>query len=343
MRLIDYSLKEIKESLFGIEVPDSKLIDELEKIKDGFTLKREKIGEYVKNSYSSSCYALFYGLTNYPKLEKLLSYLPCEIKDYILDSTFYDIGTGSGSFSFAYWDLSLKKSPVYAIDSSPAMLDIAHKLKNSFYSGASILFQKSIGPNDISKENKKTLFFGNSINENSANWAFNWVEKISPDVVLFIEPGTKDAFFKCIEFRELLIQKEYRIIYPCLNSLNCPIKENELDDWCHQIFKLHHSVEVEALCQKMRADRIYMPVTAHVYVKKSVFLDFKDMHDGERVFRVLPENKFSYNFTVCSKEDLSLRLSTIKILKKKLSSEEKSVVKKIEQGALINLDTYNEK
>jgi hypothetical protein len=84
---------------------DSDLIKAIDEISTKFTIERHKIGDYLKNPRLVSAYTAFYLLTNIPKLEAVLKWMPQDWVAELKKSDFIDLGAGPGTFSLAWKEL----------------------------------------------------------------------------------------------------------------------------------------------------------------------------------------------------------------------------------------------
>src|SRR5690606_4486369 len=168
----------------------------------------------------------------------------------------------------------------------------------------------------------------------------NYIEKINPQHILFIEPGTKDFFPEMLRIREYLFSQGYEVLFPCPKKEVCPM--NAKEDWCHQFIHVKQDEEVERLSQMLRKDRKLLPLTVHAYSRT-----FKTSNPPERLVRVKGETKFSFEWEVCHnnileqyqvmKRDLSK--AEIKTLSEVLSGAplEAEVVKNLEQSKRVKI------
>ncbi len=267
---------------------EADLLKAIEELSKKFTVERDCIEDYLRDPRLASAYTAFYLATNLPKFEAILPWFSQEILEGLKSSSLIDVGAGPGTFSLAFrqW-----KGPgeILQIENSRLMGEQARALWNGLYPDEEILQNtslKSPGP--------KLMLFGHSANEMGSREALNYISTHDPEHILFIEPGTKDFFPKMLEIRESLLEKGYRVLYPCPDSINCPLRDTE--DWCHQYVHVSHSPDVERLSQMAGKDRRNLPLIVHLYSRT---LPFMGTH--ERVLRVYPETKFSFEWDVCHK------------------------------------------
>lgn len=313
------------------------LIRAIDEISVKFTRERDKIEDYLRDPRLVSAYTAFYLLTNIPKLREILKWLDPQWVDVLKNSDFIDLGAGPGTFSFAWKELNPESQvDFYQVETSNLMREQGKKLWDLFHKDA--LFQSSHFEWHPKKE--KFLLFGHSANEMGAEVAANYIEKINPQHILFIEPGTKSFFPEMLKIREYLLNSGYEVLFPCPKKEACPMNANE--DWCHQFIHVKHDEEVERLSQMAKKDRKLLPLTVHAYSRT-----FKTSNAEERLVRVKGETKFSFEWEVCHnnilehyqvmKRDLSK--AEIKALEQALAGSplETEVVKTLEQSKRVKI------
>jgi len=262
---------------------ETQLISELKKISTNFTSKRDKIGEYVVSKEMVSAYTCFYLPTNIPKFDFLMNQLPLEVRKRIEDLDFLDIGTGPGTYLVAHSQYFQNGKKLYGLDSSSLMLEQARKLLGERATLSSSLSTDFSGG---------VLFFGNSLNEMKHEKGLELVKKTNPEIVLLIEPGTKESFSEVSLFRKSLLEKGYGVVYPCPEpQKSCPAKGEE---WCHQVLRTVHEPDVERLSQLISLDRKAMPMIAHCYVKGHESKSHRALF-----YRFMKETKHSFDWQVC--------------------------------------------
>lgn len=322
-----FHLKQIQDSLLSSQLTEPQIISILELISKGFTSNRSDIKKYVNDEDFVSAYTYFYLPTNIPKLEFLLNELSEDLINKIQKSHIVDVGTGPGTFAFAFDEYFNGEVTVTGVDSSLFMLKQATKINENLYNNNSISFLSEV-PSDFVNG---TLFFGHSLNEMGEKRAIDLIEMHDPETIIFIEPGTKAVFNQMISIRNNLSHRGYDSHYPCQNAkMKCPVAEKSkkgIDDWCHQVIRTTHDPEVERLSQLIKLDRKVMPLIAHVYSKSQ-----RQSKQKFRMIRFLRESKFSFDWEVCFEEDNSLVSKNVEVLKKSLSKKEIKELKSINVG-----------
>lgn len=335
-----YSLHELQKLFLIPTLSESELVKKLKIISQNFTIKREHIKDYVLDEKFVSAYSAFYLPTNYPKFSFLMNSLSLEFREKIKDYDFYDIGSGPGTYSLAFLDYlnGDYERNVFVIDSSSLMLKQAKNILGHYHRDKKIHYGTAIEPS----QRKKIFFFGNSINEIGRAGLKNLINTHSPDIVMFIEPGTSDFFKEALGIREMLIDKKFSILYPCINASACPIAkiiDSGGVEWCHQVLRMTHEPSIERLSQLIELDRKIMPMIAHVYSMEKSHVN-KIVHG--RLFRFLNETKFSFEWQVCFGENEENKLAKFEIQKRSLSKSDQKEMKKLSVGIGFNFEIEKE-
>lgn len=285
---------------------EDELVKAIREISEKFTVNRERISDYLKDPRLVAAYTAFYLLTNIPKLEEVLKWMPENWVREIKDCDFIDLGAGPGTFSFA-WKMMGGKGDFYQIELSTLMKEQARKLWEALYPEK--LNQSSRW--EWQTNRPKFLLFGHSANEMGVDVAIKYIKDINPDHILFIEPGTKEFFPKMLEIRKHLLKEEYQVLYPCPLPHECPMRNGE--DWCHQFIHVRQNDEIERVSQMARKDRKLLPLTVQAYSRS-----FNTLNPEERLVRVFPETKFSLEWEVCHLN----QLEHYQLMKRDLSKAE---------------------
>lgn len=265
---------------------ESDLLRAIEELSKKFTIERERIEDYLRDPRLASAYTAFYLSTNMPKFEAILPWFSKEILEEFKQCALIDVGSGPGTFSIAFREWK-GRGEILQLETSELMRQQAMKLWQGLYSDETLHQNKRLEWNGT-----KLMLFGHSANEMGVDKVLGYIKDYDPEHILFIEPGTKDFFSKMLEIREKLLETHYRILYPCPNEESCPVRDS--DDWCHQYVHVNHSQDVERMTQLAGKDRRNLPLTVHLYSRT---LSLMGVH--ERILRVYPETKFSFEWDVC--------------------------------------------
>lgn len=302
---------------------ESDLIRAVEEISQKFTVKREDIGDYLKDPRLVSAYTAFYLTTNFPKLREVFHWLPKEWLEELKSKTFIDLGAGPGTFSLAFREWAEAPVKVIQAETSTVMREQARKLWEGLHPGEPL--EQWSKPRS---EKGSFLLFGHSANEMGAREAIKYIQEIDPDHILFIEPGTKSFMREILEIRRTLLQKGFNVLFPCPGTGECPM-QGRVDDWCHQFIHVRHAQDVERLTQLAKKDRRLLPLTVHAYSKTFAH------RDSERIVRVHPETKFSYEWDVCTGDSVVRS----QVMKRGLSKKKLKELDEVLAGAALESET----
>ncbi len=328
---MEWSLADVEELLI-VPLKDGereRLIGDLSTI---FTTKRDKIDKYVSDKKLVSAYTLYFLLSNMKKLDFLFSELSHDILNELQQCRLVDFGCGPGTYGLAWWNFFAGETQeIWEIDSSKTMLEQSRKLVSGLTKSTKFLWGNSIA--SIIDQKRTCLLFGNSMNEMSDEDIYRLVDKLNPEYLLFIEPGTKEVFarFKKI-ISEITAQKHYSTIYPCLQTAACPMQE---DNWCHQVIKCSYPQDYESLCQRVKKDRRKLPTSLYLFKRGSFSYEVDENCVTARVIQLIQETKYSFIFEVCLDHDGCNDLKNIEVLKKGFTKREQKILVKIEYGRKI--------
>lgn len=302
---------------------ETELLKSIQKLRDNFTIKREKIGDYLNDEKLVSAYTAFYLTTNFPKLAEVLKKIELN-QDKLKELELIDIGAGPGTFILA----QLENNPnqiTYGVETSSLMLEQANKLINAFYpdSSAKVFSSTKAIPE---KKNKRLGLFGHSANEMEVHQIKKLIKDLDLDEVLFIEPGTKSFFEKALNIRGELLGQGFNILYPCPGQGLCPM--NGLDDWCHQFLYIKQHSEIERISQILKMDRKLLPQTIHYFSKDSAILN----EPIDRVVRVYKPTKFGLEMQICHEANSENTLYDFQQLSRKKSKKQMKFMQKIYAG-----------
>jgi hypothetical protein len=100
-------------------------------------------------------------------------------------------------------------------------------------------------------------------------------------------------------------------------------------DWCHQFINVKQDSEIERISQMARKDRKLLPLTVHAYSKT-----FIAKNPAERLVRVLPETKFSFEWEVCHNN----QIEQDQVMKRDLTKQETRELSELLAGATIETE-----
>jgi SAM-dependent methyltransferase len=324
-------------------MPDRKIASLLGELSERFTSRREAMSGYTENPELVSAYALFYGLTNAPKLTFLLDQLCDEEKERWRTSRFIDWGAGPGTYSLALLNYFGERfeGQVYLVDSSKLMLEQARKLLDHHFPKIQAHY---FSPQEMRRvEGESILFFGNSLNEMGIERGLALSDKLECESVALIEPGTSTMFEEILRFRKGMAGRGFQSLYPCANlSMLCPFQLREdanATGWCHQVLRGSHEHAVERLSQLAGLDRKIMPFIGHIYRRQPQ----PPKRLGRASFvRFLAKDKHSFSWEVCLEQEGKLLLIKLQWQRKQFSKEEEKAMEKISVGKLFDFEIIKE-
>lgn len=315
---------------------EAELVNSIQKLSDNFTSSREDIDDYHSDEKLISAYAAFYLTTNFPKFSHCMNYL----KHYELlfrEYELVDIGVGPGTFLFAIGEyFNWEHDVLYGVETSHLMKKQAMKIKDGLFKDKKIEIVSS-GSLIPKKKKKRMIIFTHSFNEMGIEKATDYIGTLDADAVLFIEPGTKSLFKEYLPLRKRLIDSGYDCLYPCPSNMACPL-ENK-DDWCHQYVKISHDLEVARLTQIVSKNRTWQPMTLGLYIKKYEEFKYDSPSGTGRIIRTYPETKFSFQWEICTKDEL---IRFVEIMKKDYTKSQVKDISKYLAGTLIDFDIIKE-
>jgi ribosomal protein RSM22 (predicted rRNA methylase) len=309
----EISLDELLPHLLYQFKSEHDLVSAIEEISRAFTLNRSELQNYLSDPRLVSAYTLFYLSTNVPKLQKVMELIP---KRDWQKFHLVDVGAGPGTFSIA-WAHLFSPQKLTQIEASSFMQEQSQKLMQAFFPDIKV-------DHTLPKNSSSLLLFGHSMNEMGVTTALDFVDKSHASQILLIEPGTKEVFALALKFREEMKKRGFSILYPCPSHDACPLAGQPLN-WCHQVIEVRHHPSIERLTQLARKDRRVLPLLIQYYEKDQY------VFEGARLFRVLKETKFSFEWEVCQDN----QIERWQIEKKHLSKEEQKRVEKLLAGATV--------
>ncbi len=323
------NLTDIKPYLLHQFRSESELIKSINTLSDNFTKNRDEIDDYHNDEKLISAYAAFYLTTNYPKFSYCMDYLK-EYEAIFKESEIIDIGVGPGTFVFSIGDyFNWEVGTIYGIETSHLMKKQAAKIKEGLYNDKDIqlVSKSSLIPK---KEKQRIIIFTHSLNEMGNKAALKYIEELDPDIILFIEPGTKSLFKEYLGLRDNLIKVGFDCHYPCPSNDACPMQDK--DDWCHQYIKVQHELEVSRLTQLAHKNRKWMPLTLGLYLNDKIKFEKKSL---ARIIRTYPETKYGFKWDICNQKN---ELIAVEVLKRDYTKKENKLIAEFLAGKEISFE-----
>ncbi|MBD65564.1 MAG: hypothetical protein CME62_10175 [Halobacteriovoraceae bacterium] len=317
-------LSELKNNLLTSTLSEAKLVQKIHTLSQNFTQSRERISDYLTDPALISAYTYFYLPTNMAKMPVILDKLGKRIEDFN-DYEIIDYGCGPGTYLMALLANGIKAKRLVGVETAELMRKQAQKLFQTFHPEENIELLSAYKEQENSIDQKKLLIFSHSANEMSEIEVKEIIKKINPKEVLFIEPGTKSFFTKMKSLRTHLIENTFHALYPCPSNHPCPMSDQ---DWCHQILKVSLDDDVKRLCQLVKRDRLYQPVSLFYFAQSS------DRGDQglKRVVQVFEETKFSLEFNLCESSATTNQLTHLQLMKKNLDKRDIKDLRQVYAG-----------
>lgn len=307
------SLEKIQRHLLYKFNNKDELISSTLKLWENFTINRSNIADYLSDEKLVSAYTAFYFLTNYQKLNTLLDYAdinPEDLEHYHI----YDIGSGPGTFLAAFSEIVFGHvGKMVGIEKSEVMRTQAKRLLSGIGVDNFLITES----NFEKYEGKRLAIFGHSINEMKLERAKKYLEKIDPDLIIVIEPGTKESFSGLLELRKYLLSKNYDCVYPCPSNSNCPMFGSQ-SDWCHQYMRIEMDLEVQELAQGMHLDRHLQAVSCFIFSRDAEI----GKHASKRLVRYQRQTKHSFEWQTCVDNNGKNELQNLEVTKRGMSKED---------------------
>lgn len=298
---------------------EHELVHSIARLSENFTVNREDLAQYWSDPKLVSAYLAFYFPTNYPKFFYLMNEL--NIPDsFLAQAHFVDMGTGPGTYLLAYLDFmqdkGIKAPKVWAVESAAEMRRLCSKTTHHFHPQQEMAVVENI--EQVKVSGPVFINFGHSLNEMGVEKVFEAIEKLQAQWIFMIEPGTPHSFQLMLELRTLLFARDFQVHFPCPRGQSpCPLDGKS--NWCHQLLSTHFHPELERLFQKVKRDRLHMPLIAQAFARHSSRQEFSPQE--ARLLQVVRETKFSYELETCVADYDSNHLQEMVVLKKNQSKD----------------------
>lgn len=313
---------------------ESQMLKAIERVGKLFNHYRENISEYREDRELVAAYCAYYLTTNYPKLFEVLDLVgpKLELSQF---NRIVDIGTGPGTFLLALDRLCSSSAKLEGVDISSVMLEQAERILKGLAPDRDFHLGKSAQNH---KEGDKTLLiFTHSLNEMKLDSAADYIEKIRPEGVLLIEPGTKEVFSKVLSLREHCVKLGMNVQYPCYSNAPCPMNLEE--DWCHQFIEVKHSDDVESMTQKLHRNRRLLPLTVQLYGLDQT----RSSEENEaRIVRVKRPTKHSLEWELCREGNSLNQVLDVEVPKRGMSKREVKELEGVFSGKEIKFEVLKQ-
>ncbi len=332
---------------------DAQFRKSISALNERFTRGRNAISGYGDDPALVSAYAAFYLPTNMKKLAFVLSQIRALPISLEAPLEVVDFGCGPGTYGFALYEYlrSLEENGAATVsarfrfvDPAPLMLRQAQKIQEIMYPEMTADFCNGLPGTRTGTQ--RLVLLGNVINEMGIDGFDAMFFGVNADLLICIEPGTRESFGAMAAVRRRVVDAGYRVLYPCSASSECPLSRGG-DDWCHQVQKASLEPTVARLGQLAALDRTVMPFIGHVYAK-SMDTDIAESeplcanaHRGV-LFRLKTHSKHAFFWEVCMPTGDGLQLKKVELPKRGLSRPEQKALERVSAGQRIAFEVEKE-
>lgn len=347
LKLTELTQKDYQD-LALLSLSEADLLNELRSLQTGFTTSRDQeLNRYAHEKRKASAYLQFYTPTNIPKLYFLLERIPAETLLRWKEAPFIDFGAGPGTYTAAWLSFfENAQTRVSIVEQGEAMRKQAQKFTQALFPDCSLSVTSSVRQKDLEDE-KSILFFGHVLNEMKWPEIKQLIDNFKGQAIVWIEPGTSQAFEVVVQLRRYLLETEYEVLYPCrYSALECPATGRE-GEWCHQVLRTTWPEWIERLAQKLKIDRRTMPLMAHAYQRKISQSELVENNEAGiqeggqktgRIVRLKKETKHSFEWDICLKLGTELKWQKVSVMKKNLSKKEQKNLSQMHTGELMSFE-----
>ena len=216
------------------------------RLSDLFVRSPDPPGEYLLNPDHLAAYIAYYLPLTALKVRRILEELKLYNPDF-LDSPrrILDFGSGPGSALLGLAECSTVAHSAVAVDRVPNALEAAVSLVSELTPfSLEVSSIRPPGPYDL-------IFAANVYGElDSDSEILDLLEQLDPKgYLVLIEPATRRATQRVMEFRDTLADAGWKIAAPCLDMARCPMVGHK-KLWCHQDVAWRQPAWIQRLDQR---------------------------------------------------------------------------------------------
>jgi SAM-dependent methyltransferase len=270
------------------------IVESVRALSGGLTGNRELIGEkYLSDKEHLGAYLFYYWAISYAECRLIMR------THGISAVSALDLGCGPGPVTFALADEMVER--ITACDKSRLATKIISQLQKKAPSTAILLKNwDAVKGMDLPDQKYDLITMGHFINElwnghpDRINLRLDFMQKISrllnPDgKMLLFEPALTGTSRDLIALRDLLIEREFGIMGPCLSQNPCPIGKNK-EMTCHSEFEWKMPPLVKLISNRAGFKRETLKVSYLVITKKK---ESSSVNDDENIFTVVSDRMLS--------------------------------------------------
>lgn len=248
---------------------------------------------YMGREKARLAYLFYFYPINVFKYLQILSYHNSVFKDGM---RFFDIGAGPLTFYTALALLKKDVGALYAIDLNQDILNVGLKILKEIEGEYEDKLKLTVPLDDVD-----VLNFANVLNELSEDEMmcllkkYKNIKKQDVKVILFLEPATKNSFYRLQRIGDYLKEQGY------LKINHCPLKSCPLPDkeWCHENIYFPRSKLIEAVENKTGLNNKFVNY-CYLLMSREDKEDFSFTSNDYRMISNLIEHKGYYMAHFCS-------------------------------------------
>ncbi|MCR4662078.1 MAG: small ribosomal subunit Rsm22 family protein [Clostridia bacterium] len=192
---------------------------------------------------TSKLQACAYGITRFPATYKALSTILEWIDPTLINEskTLLDFGAGSGASTLAVLDSISSIEKAVLIEREAEMINLGKHIFNAAsYSQSIQYFNTNELINSLKYKSDIVVasYVFNEIDNNEKTKLLSTLYSLTENILIIVEPGTKNGFENIKNIRNELIDNKGYIVCPCCHNESCKL-DNE--DWCHFTCRLSRS------------------------------------------------------------------------------------------------------
>lgn len=309
---------------------------------EAFTTERSEVGRYLMDPKREALvYLLGFHLANQARTLGVLQRLQTRsgLLSYLAQAKapihLVDLGCGSGALSLTLADSLRQESPdialkVELVDKSQAFLDVAAFGLRSMLGQEALTLRRQKLDEYLSREAGSGVpeglhwyqlgYLWNEIvrQPKTSQMLLNYLERglnKGSRLITLIEPANQDIAREAMRLRDELVQRGYRVIYPCPHQEPCPMLERSRD-WCYSEFSWERPPLMNAVDKILKVERHRLGCSAYVFASPDL-AEALARHRGAEspreeaivVGRPLkqsaPKNSRAFEYLLCTSEGLA--------------------------------------
>lgn len=210
------------------EIPAHQLQEAYKALSERYRFQSEASG------YGSSLEPLAYTIARLPATYAAVKRCLQEIPDSFQPKSLLDVGSGSGSATYAILELFSSLEKICLVESDSSAIQVGKKLLSfleedhcdiQYHQGNAL--QLSI--EETYHMTVASYVYGEMAPDQRRDLFLRTFQQ-TKELYLIVLPGTPKGFSVLLELRSLALEQGATLLAPCPHHLNCPLGEG---DWCH--------------------------------------------------------------------------------------------------------------